>query len=193
MLDKGKVQYFLETMIRFNTEMSKNLEIESDWNFKVFDDILNWKKVKRKFQNVRLVGNFVPNVNLHFGTAKCFKIIFASRNPSLAHHLVMSSGLSVSLFALFTLFLSSFEFTTSCKPTIAKILHRSFQLRNYYVILQNPFYWSIFKLINSVVYITNIHGLYRPIYKPHIIWTLWTPYLLPRRKSPFMGLDEITY
>ena len=30
MLDKGKVQYFLETMIRFNTEMSKNLKIESD-------------------------------------------------------------------------------------------------------------------------------------------------------------------
>ena len=148
--------------------------------------------MKRKFQNVRLVGNFVPNVNLHFGTAKCFKIIFASRNSSLAHHLVMSSGLSLSLFALFTLFWVHL----SSQPAVnqlAKILHRSFQLRNYYVILQNPFYWSIFKLINSVVYITNIHGLYRPIYKPHIIWKLWTPYLLPRRKNPLMGLDEITY
>lgn len=135
MLDKGKVQYFLETMIRFNTEMSKNLEIESDWNFKVFDDILNWKKVKRKFQNVRLVGNFVPNVNLHFGTAKCFKIIFASRNPSLAHHLVMSSGLSVSLFALFTLFWVHL----SSQPAVNQQLPKYFTGASNYVIITSYF------------------------------------------------------
>ena len=104
-----------------------------------------------------------------------------------------SDELRLILITICTIYsiLSSFEFTTSCKLTIAKILHRSFQLRNDYVILQNPFYWSIFKLINSVVYIINIHGLYRPIYKPHR--KLWTPYLLPRRKKPLMGLDEITY
>lgn len=77
----------------------------------IFDESKYWTwKVKRKFQNVRLHGNFVPSVNLHFGTAKCFVTTSASRISSLAPS---SDELRLILITICTIYsiLSSFEFT----------------------------------------------------------------------------------